>query len=143
MKIVWCLSSVPGVDFALRYRAGRGDIEGVPASQRNDRVHAPTALVQVSAPGGIPSCPYLLSFREKRSRAELGYQSYLRADNWELDTETSRFPGAPLGRGQELSEDTHPHLQLDRTMISIPRVRPGDQAWWHCGEFQSAPCDSR
>ena len=51
-----------------------------------------------------------------------------------LDTETTRFPGAPMGRSQELNDQTHPHLQLSRTMVSIPSVRPGDQAWWHAGE---------
>lgn len=73
-------------------------------------------------------------FAPIRSRAEVPYEEYLSAENWELDLSTSRFPGAPLGRGQELNDETHPHLELERTMISVPRVGPGDQAWWHCGE---------
>jgi hypothetical protein len=76
-------------------------------------------------------------FREKRSRAEVDRESYLAADNWELDTETSCFPGSPVARSQELNDLTHPHLELGRTMVSIPTVRPGDQAWWHCGEHSS------
>lgn len=60
--------------------------------------------------------------------------AYLSSENWELDMETSRFPGAPLARGQELNDETHPHLELGRTMVSVPAVKPGDQVFWHCGE---------
>lgn len=71
-------------------------------------------------------------FRERVARGALpSAAAYLAADNWELDTESARFPGAPPARSLELRDATHPHLQLARTMVSIPRVRPGDQAWWH------------
>ncbi|WVQ74508.1 hypothetical protein IAR50_004109 [Cryptococcus sp. DSM 104548] len=70
-------------------------------------------------------------FREKQPRAALTRDDYLSPLNWELDLESSRFPGSPLARGQEYNDNTHPHLELDRTMIAIPRVKPGDQAWWH------------
>jgi hypothetical protein len=70
-------------------------------------------------------------FREKRSRAELDHESYLAPNNWELDTESTRFANSALGRCQEYNDETHPHLELSRTMVSIPQVRPGDQAWWH------------
>lgn len=30
---------------------------------------------------------------------------------------------------QELNAQTHPHLQLDRTMVSAPRLSPGDQVY--------------
>jgi hypothetical protein len=29
--------------------------------------------------------------------------------------------------GQELSTATHPHLRLDDTMVSAPKIKPGDQ----------------
>ncbi|KAL1413606.1 hypothetical protein Q8F55_001381 [Vanrija albida] len=70
-------------------------------------------------------------FRELKSRAEVGHEAYLAPENWVLDTESTAFPGAPPARSQEFNDDTHPHLQLSRAMVSIPRVRPGDQAWWH------------
>jgi hypothetical protein len=72
-------------------------------------------------------------FRELAPRAALPHAAYLAPDNWELDTESSAFPGAPLGRSQEFTDASHPHLELGRSMVSVPRVRPGDQAWWHCG----------
>lgn len=70
-------------------------------------------------------------FREKAPRSALSREHYLAPENWELDTDSTHFPQAPLGRSQEFNDASHPHLQLDRTMVSIPRVQPGDQAWWH------------
>lgn len=48
---------------------------------------------------------------------------------WELDTESTEFPGSVPGKGQELNEKTHPHLRLDKTMVSMPKVEPGDQVY--------------
>ncbi|KAK9236446.1 hypothetical protein V1525DRAFT_389440 [Lipomyces kononenkoae] len=45
---------------------------------------------------------------------------------------TSLFPNTSLGASQELSNITHPHLQLERAMVPIPRVEPGDYVAWHC-----------
>lgn len=70
-------------------------------------------------------------FRALRSEAEVGREAYLASNNWVLDTLTSDFPNAPPARSQEFNDETHPHLQLSRSMVSIPHVRPGDQAWWH------------
>ncbi|OWZ64013.1 hypothetical protein AYX15_04112 [Cryptococcus neoformans] len=70
-------------------------------------------------------------FREKQPRATLSRDEYLSPANWELDFETSRFPNSPFARCQEYNDETHPHLELERTMVSVPRVKPGDQAWWH------------
>ncbi|KAI0260969.1 hypothetical protein BC834DRAFT_925695 [Gloeopeniophorella convolvens] len=53
-------------------------------------------------------------------------------DDWVIDLESTAFPGSHVAKGQELSEETHPHLQLSRTMVSAPRVEPGDQIYWHC-----------
>ncbi|KAG1788641.1 DUF1479-domain-containing protein [Suillus plorans] len=51
---------------------------------------------------------------------------------WVLDLESSSFPGSIPGKGQELNEETHPHLRLGETMTSIPEIQPGDQVYWHC-----------
>jgi len=53
-------------------------------------------------------------------------------DDWVVDLESATFPGSQMGKTQELSDATHPHLQLSRTMVSVPRVEPGDQIFWHC-----------
>ncbi|KAK7036527.1 hypothetical protein VNI00_011724 [Paramarasmius palmivorus] len=66
-------------------------------------------------------------FRPKDSSS-----SSLRVEDWELDLDGSSFPGSGLGKGQEFTEKTHPHLQLGRAMTSVPKVEPGDQVFWHC-----------
>ncbi|WVW80099.1 hypothetical protein I302_102072 [Kwoniella bestiolae CBS 10118] len=73
-------------------------------------------------------------FREKQSRSSLTNDQYLSPSNWELDLNltSTAFPGSPLARCQEYNDVTHPHLELGRSMVSMPRVEPGDQAWWHC-----------
>lgn len=34
--------------------------------------------------------------------------------------------------GPLLNPQTHPHLRLDQTMVSVPKVYPGDMVFWHC-----------
>ncbi|KZT27114.1 DUF1479-domain-containing protein [Neolentinus lepideus HHB14362 ss-1] len=56
----------------------------------------------------------------------------LEADDWVPDLGSPDFPGTRIGKTQEMNVDTHPHLQLARSMISVPKVEPGDQVYWHC-----------
>ena len=37
---------------------------------------------------------------------------------------------------------THPHLQLQDTMISVPAVEPGDYVWWHCNTIHSVEAEN-
>jgi len=54
-------------------------------------------------------------------------------DAWELDSEyIPEFPGSVPGTAQELNVVTHPHLELADTMVSMPRVTPGDFVVWSC-----------
>ncbi|KAG9575142.1 DUF1479-domain-containing protein, partial [Aureobasidium melanogenum] len=65
-------------------------------------------------------------------------ESFLAPDNWVLDLpQTSWLQGASPGKGQELSNVLHPHLELDSTMIHIPEVRPGDYVAWHCDQVHA------
>jgi hypothetical protein len=74
-------------------------------------------------------------FAPKKNKKETKTkEEYLSTSNWELDFETTSFPGAPRSKGQELNDETHPHLELSRTMVSVPKVAPGDQVFWHCGK---------
>lgn len=51
---------------------------------------------------------------------------------WTLDTpQNSLLHGALPGYAQEIIPDMHPHLQLDKSMISIPPLTPGDYVIWH------------
>ncbi|KAF2751160.1 DUF1479-domain-containing protein [Sporormia fimetaria CBS 119925] len=87
---------------------------------------------------------YLLRpfFTAKRGPEEFSSSSqqagFLDADNWTLEPDaTSIFQGAALGHGQELSSLLHPHLHPERSMIHMPRVRPGDYVVWHCDTIHS------
>lgn len=59
-------------------------------------------------------------------------QVSLAAEDWEVDLESTAFPGSDIGKAQGLNEITHPHLRLDKTMVSIPKVEPGDQVYCTC-----------
>lgn len=47
------------------------------------------------------------------------------------------FPGAVPGTCQEYNPVTHPHLDLESTMVSVPKVEPGDFVAWHCDLLHS------
>ncbi|KAF9559454.1 DUF1479-domain-containing protein [Agrocybe pediades] len=67
----------------------------------------------------------------------------LKFEDWTLDLESSTFPGSSIGKTQELNEKTHPHLQLGKTMVSIPKVQPGDQVYWHCDVVHAVEAQHR
>lgn len=53
-------------------------------------------------------------------------------DGERFDASQPTFPGATPGHGQFFpTRKWHPHLQLERTVVSVPRVRPGDYVFWH------------
>ncbi|KAI3340678.1 hypothetical protein F4824DRAFT_487101 [Ustulina deusta] len=61
---------------------------------------------------------------EGRRRMET---DFLHPNNWNLNvSQTSVLHGAVPGYVQELSGALHPHLQLHRTMVSVPDLEPGD-----------------
>lgn len=63
---------------------------------------------------------------------------FLDASNWALDAEQSSvLQGASLGLTQELNEALHPHLDLSKTMVHVPEVRPGDYVAWHCDSLHA------
>ncbi|KAG5634131.1 hypothetical protein H0H81_003270 [Sphagnurus paluster] len=53
----------------------------------------------------------------------------LKFGDWEPDTEGTAFPGSAMRKTQELNPTTHPHLALEQTMVSMPRVEPGNQVY--------------
>ncbi|PHH91414.1 hypothetical protein CDD83_557 [Cordyceps sp. RAO-2017] len=64
-----------------------------------------------------------------------GSPGFLDEGNWALTAAadmTSDLQGASPGYGQEVSDELHPHLELDRTMVHVPRIKPGDFVAWHC-----------
>ncbi|EIW54320.1 DUF1479-domain-containing protein [Trametes versicolor FP-101664 SS1] len=55
----------------------------------------------------------------------------LDADAWVLDLDNPTFPGSQPGKTQAINAEAHPHLRVEQTVVSIPRVEPGDQVYWH------------
>jgi hypothetical protein len=79
----------------------------------------------------------LVSNSERQTWASVSRKDYLAADNWSLDIESTDFPNSPLGRSQEFSDETHPHLELERTMVSMKKVVPGDCVFWYADGIHS------
>ncbi|EIN03971.1 DUF1479-domain-containing protein [Punctularia strigosozonata HHB-11173 SS5] len=53
-------------------------------------------------------------------------------DDWVVDLDNPDFPGAIPAKTFDVSQEMHPHLRLDKTMIPVPPVKPGDHVYWHC-----------
>ncbi|PYI00075.1 DUF1479-domain-containing protein [Aspergillus ellipticus CBS 707.79] len=65
--------------------------------------------------------------------SRLTLDTYLDPTNWRLEENpSSKLEGATPGYSQELNAVLHPHLQLDKTMVHVPRIAPGDYVAWHC-----------
>lgn len=64
----------------------------------------------------------------------MGARDFLGVDNWEFmgGEMDSELQGATPGTGQELTDELHPHLELEKTMVHVPEIRPGDFVAWHC-----------
>ncbi|KAJ8106831.1 hypothetical protein OPT61_g9281 [Boeremia exigua] len=51
----------------------------------------------------------------------------------EFDDSVPTFPGSEPGQTQFFpTSEGHPHLNIDKAIIGIPPVRPGDYVFWHC-----------
>lgn len=53
------------------------------------------------------------------------------------------FPGSVGGACQEYNPVTHPHMDLETTMVSVPEVGPGDFVGWHCDSLHSVDKEHR
>ncbi|KAI0749829.1 DUF1479-domain-containing protein [Daedaleopsis nitida] len=57
-------------------------------------------------------------------------------NDWQFDISNPDFPGIFSFQeaffGPRPNTKTHPHLKLDETMVSVPKVYPGDMVFWHC-----------
>ena len=74
----------------------------------------------------------------------MGASDFLGVDNWEFmgGEMDSELQGATPGTGQELTDELHPHLELERTMVHVPEIQPGDFVAWHCdSKFLSVVID--
>ncbi|TFK50216.1 DUF1479-domain-containing protein [Heliocybe sulcata] len=65
----------------------------------------------------------------------------LDASNWEFDISSPEFPGIYARDsgfvGPRPNPISHPHMKLEKTMVSVPKVYPGDMVFWHCDVVHS------
>ncbi|KAF9453175.1 DUF1479-domain-containing protein [Macrolepiota fuliginosa MF-IS2] len=70
---------------------------------------------------------------------------FLDPKNWAFDLTNSNFPGLwPRDGGWAGPSPTpisHPHMLLEETMTSVPKVSPGDTVFWHCDVVHSVETD--
>ena len=64
------------------------------------------------------------------------WRRYFQTLKFYADISSPDFPGIySIGRGfagPRPNTETHPHMKLDQTMVSVPKVFPGDMVFWHC-----------
>ncbi|KAI2463834.1 hypothetical protein F4781DRAFT_426022 [Annulohypoxylon bovei var. microspora] len=60
------------------------------------------------------------------------WDAYLDASNWTLEKEQSTIiHGAVPGHAQRVTAAWHPHLQLDKSLVTPPTLQVGDYIVWH------------
>ncbi|KAI1087846.1 hypothetical protein F5B19DRAFT_45584 [Rostrohypoxylon terebratum] len=60
------------------------------------------------------------------------WDAYLDASNWTLEKEPSTIiHGAVPGHAQRVTAAWHPHLQLDKSLVTAPTLQVGDYIIWH------------
>ncbi|EIN04020.1 DUF1479-domain-containing protein [Punctularia strigosozonata HHB-11173 SS5] len=92
-------------------------------------------------PDVLLSNAYLILRPFFRPKANVSQDDLLSPESWQFDVDDSGFPGIfPRDggfAGPRPTPELHPHLQLDKTMISVPKVYPGDMVFWHCDVIHS------
>jgi hypothetical protein len=126
-----------GIGACSMFRAAQGWL-----SLSTTKAHEGTLLVNPMLK--LATAYYLLRpfFSAKRGpmypKTEHFDEAFLSPDNWVLDSpQTSWLQGTWPGKGQELDNMLHPHLELNSTMVHIPEVRPGDYVAWHCDQIHA------
>lgn len=96
---------------------------------------APTEGTLKVFPGLSLSNPYLILRPFFRLLVAPDSQEVWDPESWVFDVSSADFPGlVPQDggwRGPRPTTDLHPNLLLETTMISMPKVYPGDAVFWH------------
>jgi hypothetical protein len=90
--------------------------------------------------------PEILDAKNWEYGTSLGHE--VRSNIFELsgpDISSADFPGIyPAGAGfvgPMPKPESHPHLRLEQTMVSVPKVYPGDAVFWHCDVIHAVEID--
>ncbi len=107
----------------------------------SDSETAPTQGTLKVFPDVLLSNAYLILRPFFRPLVATDSPDILDAKNWTFDISYAEFPGiiATNGgwHGPRPTPEMHPHLRLDDTMTSVPKVNPGDTVFWHCDMIHS------
>ncbi|KIX10447.1 uncharacterized protein Z518_01530 [Rhinocladiella mackenziei CBS 650.93] len=76
--------------------------------------------------GTLKVCPLI-----RHATSYLMLRPFFNTDTGKLHLDAA-FPNSVPGACQEYNSLTHPDLELETTMVSIPHVEPGDYVAWHC-----------
>ncbi|KAK1221694.1 hypothetical protein PQX77_015524 [Marasmius sp. AFHP31] len=92
-------------------------------------------------PDVLLSNAYLILRPFFRSTVGPDAEDYLKPDNWKFDISYPEFPGLQAKEGgfssPKPTPEEHPHMLLDKMIVSIPEVCPGDAVFWHCDVVHS------
>ncbi|KAI5287793.1 hypothetical protein KEM54_005731 [Ascosphaera aggregata] len=87
--------------------------------------------------GTLHVCPLV-----KHSTAYTMLRPFFNPETGRPDLEAT-FPGSVPGMAQEYNVITHPHLDLETAMVSVPHVEPGDYVAWHCDTIHAVDKEHR
>ncbi|EXJ80326.1 hypothetical protein A1O1_08470 [Capronia coronata CBS 617.96] len=87
--------------------------------------------------GTLKVCPLL-----RHATAYLILRPFFDVSSGRLNLDAT-FPNSVPGACQEYNPETHPDLDLDTTMVSVPHVEPGDYVAWHCDTIHAVDKEHR
>ena len=96
--------------------------------------HADEPLLRVLPMPKLATAYFLLRpfFSPVSTSKDIDPNSHPSPSDWVLNTpQNSLLHGALPGYSQEINPQTHPHLQLERSLVTIPHLNPGDYVIWH------------
>ena len=140
-RVGYGIPDVPRLARAERDRAQRGHAPGLPERDALERVHDPQAVLRaegrceprVVRPEGLAA--RCVARREIKSPCSSSLE-LTRGMMEYADTTSPEFHGIYSHKGGFVgprpNPKTHPHLRLEQTMVSMPKVYPGDMVFWHC-----------
>ncbi|KAL0063218.1 hypothetical protein AAF712_009916 [Marasmius tenuissimus] len=92
-------------------------------------------------PDVLLSNAYLILRPFFRSTVGPDAKDYLKPESWKFDISYPEFPGLQAKESgfssPKPTPEEHPHMLLDKMIVSIPEVSPGDAVFWHCDVVHS------
>ena len=87
--------------------------------------------------GTLKVCPLL-----RHATSYLMLRPFFDTESGKLNLDAT-FPNSVPGACQEYNPMTHPDLDLETTMVSMPHVEPGDYVAWHCDTIHAVDKEHR